>query len=228
MLENIRQIGMFMIIAQTVMHFAAGRHYEKYMKIISGVIVLLLFVRPFVSDSDNIAARWQEEAARIMEQIMERSEAGYQTSYVTDSTQAAVIQQIEEEIRSRLNDRISERGEQVTEVTIDLGRSGEAAGTGSGEELVFERVRITVRKSGGSRISMQEDGNEKAAGDEDGLPETDETGLIRINEIVVGDNGDPEKTGTGGAGDSIQELKEVFAQTLGIAEDRVEVLYLGE
>ncbi len=220
MLENIRQIGMFMIIAQTVMHFAAGRHYEKYMKIISGVIVLLLFVRPFVSDSDNIAARWQEEAARIMEQIMERSEAGYQTSYVTDSTQAAVIQQIEEEIRSRLNDRISERGEQVTEVTIDLGRSG--------EELVFERVRITVRKSGGSRISMQEDGNEKAAGDEDGLPETDEAGLIRINEIVVGDNGDTEKTGTGGAGDSIQELKEVFAQTLGIAEDRVEVLYLGE
>lgn len=150
-------------------------------------------------------------------------------SFVADSTQTAVIQQIEEEVKSRLNDRIADRGEQVTEVTIALGKSGETAGTGGGEELVFERVRITVQKSGGSRLSMQEEENEKSpTGNKDGLPETDEADLIRINEIVVGDNGNTEKAGTGGEGDSIQELKEVFAQTLGIAEDRVEVLYLGE
>ena len=30
MLETIRQIGVFMIAAQAVVHFAPGRQYEKY------------------------------------------------------------------------------------------------------------------------------------------------------------------------------------------------------
>lgn len=215
MLENIRQIGIFMIIAQTVMHFAAGRQYEKYMKIISGVIVLLLFIRPFVSDSDHIAARWQEEAARMMEQIEERNEAGYQMSYVTDSTQAAVIQQIEEEIRSRLNDRIADRDEQVVAVAIDLKRSGGGAGAaeaGETSEPVFERVRITVQKSCDMKQS----------------PGTVEEGMIRIDEIIVETEAQREE-GDGAAGEQdVSALRRLFAQTLGIAEDRVEVLYLGE
>ena len=47
MIEHIKQIGLFMIVTQTFIHVAAGKQYEKYVKIIAGVIVLLLFVRPF-------------------------------------------------------------------------------------------------------------------------------------------------------------------------------------
>ena len=42
MIEHIKQIGLFMIVTQTFIHVAAGKQYEKYVKIIAGVIVLLL------------------------------------------------------------------------------------------------------------------------------------------------------------------------------------------
>ena len=48
MLQTIREIGIFMIVAQAIVHFAPGKQYEKYVKSISGVIVLLLFLKPFV------------------------------------------------------------------------------------------------------------------------------------------------------------------------------------
>ena len=58
MIENIKRIGLFMIVAQTVIHFAAGQQYEKYMRIVAGVIVLLLFITPFSSYRGNAAEEW--------------------------------------------------------------------------------------------------------------------------------------------------------------------------
>ncbi|MDE7360173.1 MAG: stage III sporulation protein AF, partial [Lachnospiraceae bacterium] len=46
MLDTIREIGIFMIAAQAVVHFAPGRQYEKYIKSVSGIIILLLFLKP--------------------------------------------------------------------------------------------------------------------------------------------------------------------------------------
>lgn len=40
MLENIKEIGVFMIAAQAVIHFSPGRQYEKYIKLVSSVIIL--------------------------------------------------------------------------------------------------------------------------------------------------------------------------------------------
>ena len=40
MLKNIREIGIFMIAAQTVIHFAPGRQYEKYIKSVSGLSLI--------------------------------------------------------------------------------------------------------------------------------------------------------------------------------------------
>ena len=47
MLDTIREIGIFMIAAQAVVHFAPGRQYEKYIKSVSGIIILLLFCSLF-------------------------------------------------------------------------------------------------------------------------------------------------------------------------------------
>lgn len=243
MLENIRQIGIFMIIAQTVMHFAAGKQYEKYMKIITGVIVLLLFIRPFVSDSENITAKWQDETARMMEQIEERSMAGYQMSYVTDSVQAGLLQQTEEEVKSMLNATLAGRSEQVTEVVVDMG--GETGRTGAGQGLdepVLQCVRITVRKHSDvegdssyteAEITESAVGVPEAAGQdqaEDGRQGAGKTGedLIRIDEIIVGAQVQREGRGSADGGQDVSELRHLFAETLGITEDRVEVVYLGE
>ena len=46
MLDTLREIGIFMIAAQAVIHFAPGKQYGKYIKSLSGIIILLLFLKP--------------------------------------------------------------------------------------------------------------------------------------------------------------------------------------
>lgn len=214
MLENIRNIGMFMIAAQTVLHFAAGKQYEKYMKVITSVIILLMFVGPFLSGSDAFAEDWQEEYERMEKQIQMQNNAWQGMSYTAGSVETAALQKIEEEIRSRLNELAAESGVRVTSVSIDLEETDESTGMQTGNRsFVFRRVKVTVR-------DMADDDGELYDG-----------GIIRIEEIVVGQGAgadeprEPEDAPEQDAG--IKKYQHLFAQTLGIADDRVEVTYLG-
>ena len=62
MLDTIREIGIFMIAAQAVVHFAPGRQYEKYIKSVSGIIILLLFLQPVLRFSGIV---WEEPQALL-------------------------------------------------------------------------------------------------------------------------------------------------------------------
>ena len=67
MLENIRRIGLFMIAAQAVIHLSPGRQYEKYIKLVSSVIILLLFIRPFLFQQGITQEPWQKTVEQILE-----------------------------------------------------------------------------------------------------------------------------------------------------------------
>lgn len=211
--ENIRRIGIFMIAAQTVMHFAAGRQYEKYMKIITGVIVLLLFIGPFASSSVNLMADWQAEIERLEQQM--QSNLQQEMPYVTSPVETAALQQIEEEIKKRLNDTIPDSNCNVTDVVIDLEETGVRfnAGTSEGERnWTFRRVKVTLQ---GVTAADDTDGND------------DRT--IRIEEITVGLGAETEQQETQDSDRDakIREYQQLFAQTLGITDDKVEVTYHG-
>lgn len=263
MLESIRQIGIFMIVAQTVMHFAANGQYEKYMKIIAGVIVLLLFIRPFISGSDGQVMKWREEITHIMEQIEARSGDFGNMAYEGGSAEALVIRQIEEEITRRLNEVTAGHGCRVVKTTIELtgqAKGDSVIGEADAGEYVFDRVRVTVRNQSGSgeRQAVQTEQSETGVGrmaqteqsaeeikqpgesegtwsrenDGESMEAKDEEDRIRIGEITVkvgAKNGTEQTTADGRVEteENMQELKQLFAQTLGIAEDRVEVVYLG-
>ena len=236
MLESIRQIGIFMIVAQTVMHFAANGRYEKYMKIIAGVIVLLLFIRPFISGSDGQVMKWQEEIAHIMEQIEARSGDFGNMAYEGGSTEALVIRQIEEEITRRLNEAVVGHDCHVVKTTIEL--TGQEKGdfvigeAGAGE-YVFDRVRVTVQNQSGSgeRQTVQSETGVSEAEQTERSGADEEADRIRIGQITVrvGEKTGKEQAtdGRGETAENMQELQQLFAQTLGITEDRVEVVYLG-
>lgn len=234
MLENIRRIGMFMIVAQTAIHFAAGKQYERYMKIIAGVIVLLQFISPFVSSAGEIAGKWQAETEQMMSEIERRTSEVSGISYGYRNVQETVVQQIEEEIKLRLNDLVSEEECRVTDVVIDLEKVAENVGNGDGtggNSWVFDRVEVTL-------VAREETGYEPNA--EDGIRPEGEAQQIHIDEIVIDRNEDGQKT------DARQEIVEgqetdreilqstrtqayrkLFAQALGIGEDRVEVIVRG-
>lgn len=208
MLENIRRIGIFMIAAQTVIHFAAGKQYEKYMKTIASVIILLLFVGPFVGSSEDIMAKWQSEAEKMAKQMENYGVWQAEIPYVQGRVGEEALRQLEEEIKARLNGMIDETVDQVVDVEIDLGDQTE-------ENQAFRCIRVTVQKQAEQVF---------------GQPETRKEGEIRIEKIVVGDQKETqvqEETREGVQDTRLQEYQSLFAQTLGITKDRVEVIYRG-
>ena len=213
-LDNIRRIGVFMIAAQTMLHFAAGKQYEKYMKVITGVIILLMFIGPFVSGSEVFAENWQTEYERIERQIQMQSGKWQEISYTADSLETAALRQIEEEIRSRLDESVAESGVRVTSVTIDLEETDKDAGMQTeGRSFVFRRVKVTVQDDTDDPADLYNDG------------------IIKIEEITIGQETEADEAqGEGDISEQDAEIKEYqhfFAQTLGIADDRVEVTYRG-
>lgn len=213
-LENIRCIGMFMIAAQTVLHFTAGKQYEKYMKVITDVIILSMFIGPFLSGSEVPAEDWQAEYERMEKQIQMQSGARQEILYAADSVETAALQRIQEEIRSRFNELTAESGIRVISVIIDLEQIDENTGGQTGNRsFVFRRVNVTVQDTTDNSADLYNDD------------------IIRIEEIMVGQGAEadePQETGNVSEQDAgIKEYQHLFAQTLGIADDRVEVTYLG-
>lgn len=220
MVDNIRSIGIFMIVAQTVIHFASGKQYEKYMKIIAGVLILLQFISPFVSPSGNLVEKWQAEIEGMMRQIEEQNQAWQEIPSMADPVEAVVLQQIEEEMKSRMNDIVSDYDCEVADVEINLEPIGEGSGTvDAGRSWDFSRVRITLQKNNASDISDARGQN------------TPSDAPIRIEEITIGDGAktdaiqqeSPDTDRDAGT----QTYQHLFAESLGISDDRVEVIYRG-
>lgn len=222
MLENIRRIGIFMIAAQTVMHFAAGKQYEKYMKMIAGVIVLLQFVSPFVASAGDITAKWQEEAEKMWEQTELLSSEWQSEPYTGNYAETVALRQIEREVKARLNEMIADREFYIEAITIDLQEIDQNVGfwTNAGEDgLEFKCIRITLRRQPDKEMEIQ---------DKSPVGKISE---IQIEEITIEEKGksaaEYEEKQDSAYDMTVEEYRRLFAKALGIKEDRVEVSYYG-
>lgn len=118
-MERIGQIAVFIICAQTVLHFRAKESYEKYMKLLVSMMLLLLMLEPVMGllgggNKTNIlgeriavyeeeltdvlgrsalsSAQIEEILSGITEQVMEEQELNGEDM----QTQLLVIQEAEE------------------------------------------------------------------------------------------------------------------------------------
>ncbi len=125
MLQNIREIGIFMIVAQAVVHFAPSKQYEKYIKSISGVIILVLFLKPFVQMAGG---QWQLPSA-VLERLEESvGLTDFSAAFAVTSegvVEDAVVSQMEEEIAARLNRELVDDPCLVRQVTLTLTKAAE-------------------------------------------------------------------------------------------------------
>ena len=226
MVENIRRIGIFMIAAQTVLHFAAGKQYEKYLKIITGVIILFQFLSPFTSSADDFAAKWQSEIEQMEMQIEKQMESQTKkqndvlmaVSGTADTVEAAILQQLEGEVKRRLSDVAAENGCAVTDVVIDLEQVNKEHSAKAGEgnrSWVFRNVKVTVQGA-----------------EQNDYAETHDDRTIRIAEIIVGHETEADTRQSEGQDPEYaaksREYRHLFAQTLGMEDEKVEVIYRGE
>lgn len=115
MLETIREIGVFMIAAQAVVHFAPREQYERYIKSISGVIILLLFLKPFLQMTGE---KW-EEPDTILQRMTEFTELpAFPEAVPITGAGDAVVTQMEEEIKALLNRELEEESCYVQRVAV--------------------------------------------------------------------------------------------------------------
>lgn len=156
MIDTIREIGIFMIAAQAVVHFAPGGQYEKYIKSVSGIIILLLFLKPIL----HFAGTAWEEPQDILERWEEMMDVPEVSGTVrTDTVTDEVVGRMEEEVKERLNRELEGDAYFVSRVSI---RFTQKPGTEAG--MLLAGVEILMR--------------ERAEGEE--------RGQIGIAEIVVG------------------------------------------
>jgi len=194
MLDSIREIGIFMIAAQAVVHFAPGKQYEKYIKSVAGTVILLLFLRPFFQLSGT---EWREPE-EVLEKLTdmpafpgEEADAGKASPGQMDADPGrAVVSRMEAEVKTLLNRELNGDDYRVKRVSIQLTEDPSQEG-----ERVLSAVKITMTKS----------------------TETEEGSRIGIDEIVIGNEPDAE------AENALSEYRGRFAALLGIEEKRVEV-----
>lgn len=223
MIENIRRIGIFMIAAQTVMHFAAGKKYERYLKIIAGIIILLQFIAPFVSTSGDFAAQWMTAIEQMEEQMKRQSNAWQEMPYAVSPVETIALQRIEEELTARLNGIITDYGCEVEDVEIDLEQINDGMGFGvdaGSQSWSFRRVKVILQRSNRADSSDTYDSY------------TYDDRTIQIEEITVGheEEADKERSELPDANRNVemQEYRHLFAQALGISDEKVEVICHGE
>lgn len=139
MLQNIREIGMFMIVAQAVVHFAPGRQYEKYIKSISSVIILLLFLKPFVQFAGGT---WQAPSA-VLDRLQVYAELSKSPSFSSQMQENGVedvlLRRMEEEIAARLNRELAGEDYLVKRVELSPEEGAESIG-----EASFFSVKVVM------------------------------------------------------------------------------------
>lgn len=125
MLAVIKEIGIFIVIAQAILYFVPGENYVKYVKVLVGIMMIAKLISPVFSlfSGENFdEKKWEEVMlAENMEWVEMKTikTENYETIYT----------EIEEELRDKLN-RTPPEGYKVEKVLI--------------EETQKEEYRITL------------------------------------------------------------------------------------
>lgn len=138
MLERIRQIGIFMIAAQAVIHFAPGKQYEKYIKSVSGMIILLLFLKPFL----QLAGVSWEDPQVLLEKMEELTDMPDISEGTVESADDKVARRLEKEVEELLNRDLE--GEDYTVKNVSV-RLCQEPGTGT----LLSVVEVDMAEKGG-------------------------------------------------------------------------------
>lgn len=228
LVELIKRIGIFMIAAQAVIHFTPGQKYEKYIKLIVGMMILLQFVMPLRSILSGAEIDWGAQLTD-MERMLE-------TGGMTDETAGslsvaeAVMSSLESEIKSRLSNEISGENYVISNVQVsmkvidggisagmDSGRTDSDWQSGTGtRQYELEKVRVAVyRRSGFTDSQMSENAGSPIE-------------KVQIEKIDVGGAAATEEAaGTEGieetAEETAEQLRERFCGILGMDMEKMEV-----
>lgn len=236
LVDLIKRIGIFMIAAQAVIHFAPEEKYGKYMKLIVSIMILLQFLTPVYRILSAEGTDWLEMFSDIGAEYPLEDVPG------SGSTADALIDSMEKEIKSKLNDEIADENYRVENVRVSL-RILQEKDVNGFSQYELNNVRVVVMfhttptisgadaqerntEEGESGTTYDGAGNKKDNGKENGI----ESGIekIQIQKIGIGTEQAEDNGGmSDDAGQMTDILRQRFAQTLGIGEEYMEVSVYG-
>ncbi|MDE6749650.1 MAG: stage III sporulation protein AF [Lachnospiraceae bacterium] len=219
LVELIKKIGIFMIAAQAVIHFAPDIKYAKYMKLIVGIMILLQFLSPVYGIVSGMEADWGE---KLSDMEMEFDTYGVSEN-LTDSYSSleTVEESMEQEIKYRLNNYLtsgdSKENYIVTGVTIELERAG--GNNVNTAEYTLKRIRVVVWEHTENAVGSERVSDTDATGDVNSIDKIDKIQVDKIN--ITSDSMEENEDKT------TDNLRGRFCSVLGMEEKYMEVVVYG-
>lgn len=201
-LQTVKQIGVFMICAQVILHFKPSAKYEKYLKLLISVMALVQIITPVVNllpgeGSTAFMTRVQEIQAEI-DKSMEQLEL---ENAVNEEN---ILNTTLEEIKTRINNVIKRENLQVK--AVEYNQETE-------DKLIFYLEEYT----GNRDISIEVD--------------TVNIGYMQVmGQAVMEDTAGNTENITDEnmpTADKLQVLYNALMTEFGISESRVEVVWYG-
>ncbi len=241
--ESICKIGIFIIAAQAVIHFAPAAKYEKYMRLVVGIIVLMQFLVPINKITDGIDGSWEAEAdwgekLADMEKELERGlavEGGEEGSQFGEN----FVSGIEVEIKSRLNSALDNENYSILKVNVEMDSSGGESGQYNmpyddinndgytNYQLNAIQVYVMVQDDSDNSgvVKVEKVHINKIGADEDDV-NMDDAGQTTSNEKQEDNKQKVDKQEVNRQKESAR-LREKFAAVLGVGEEYMEVSIYG-
>ncbi len=137
MITLLKQVGIFMVCAQTVLHFKPQQKYDKYLKLLIGIMVTAQLVSPLFSllgagqvivPQSTFPDMWDENTFDIDQML--------------GTADGIVDKYTESEIKSRLNN--TEQSDEAGDVEVEVG-----VGVGGIKDIEAVEVEVGAAKDDG-------------------------------------------------------------------------------
>ena len=108
--QAICRVGIFMICAQALLHFRAQETYEKYLKMLVSIMIL---IQLFIPVGAFFMVEKKDETAEALRQFKQDMEAGIQAAEENAAAADAILEQMTlEEVQSRMEEQAAEQTEE--------------------------------------------------------------------------------------------------------------------
>lgn len=141
-LDFMKRIGIFIVCAQSFLHFTAGKSYEKYVKLLIGIMILAQFIVPVrMIFHDGESGELWDEIERFTRELQSVTES-LDIDFESENDMADML---EEEIKEKIEDTARGYGLTVSDVEV-YEEPAKLVITVSGIEQSSESGKITVEK----------------------------------------------------------------------------------
>lgn len=117
----IGQAGIFLICAQTVIHFRPKESYDKYLKLLLSVMLLLQLLQPVLSALGGESPNAQEQVTEFTEELqtvlLRASEQAGQAEEEAENMATAVVKKAEDGY-----ERKTDEASETEEIRVEVGR----------------------------------------------------------------------------------------------------------